>query len=85
MELSPSLCSRASSNPEAVIGLGFSKMSALVTELCSKHELRHLVDYEALATTYRASSEGYPRRAPRAEMTVVGRSRPWVTQLGTGR
>ena len=47
-------------DPKAVVGLGFSKMSALVPELCNKYELRQLVDYEALATTYRAGSEGYP-------------------------
>ena len=60
---------------KAVIGLGPSKMSALIAELCNKYELRQLVDYEALATTYRAGSEGYPTTSTRAGATVAGRSR----------
>ena len=53
-------------------------MSALITDLCNTYELRQLVDYEALAATYRAGSEGYPTTStPRGddggwEITVMG-------------
>ena len=43
-------------DPSAMLNLGFSKLSYVITELCNDYQLQTLVDYEELAKYYRVNS-----------------------------